>query len=609
LLSFIEKVGGQALPEAPGRLPVLRGALVLVAFSTAASSAIVPTATLAGPAYAVASPLDASKLPGSAAQCRSQAAGNPCTLRAAIETANGFATGATIQVPGNLPTIAIDPAKGPLSVSASMTIEAAGPGAPRLDGAGAVIPLILNGPVAVTVSGLTIQNGSGGGILNSGATATLLDMTVQDTVGGDGIVSTGPLSMSGGSVTQNPGGGIVLVEEATLDHVSVSHNAGDGGLLTVAPLTLRDGSVSDNQAAGTGAGLLALGTLDVTGTSIARNVTGSAGGGVVVGASARLTRVRVEDNVAAEGGAGVLVVPVISATASATITESAISGNSGPGGGGGLAAVTAGLSLSDSVVSRNVSSDNSGGGVFAIESSVALSNDTIAGNAAPGFGGGGIAQVRIGTASPLPAAGAKVAQVATDRLLAARDRFAALKLPGRGLRAQRAVHAAPAAPSPGDVALDSVTLAGNSAARGGGLSNDSGLLVTLHDTIVGNNAASASGPDCGGQVTSRGYNLEGGTDCRLNGTGDQQGAGVGLGPLSANGGPTASMALLPDSPAIDTGDPACPPPGRDQRGVSRPQGPRCDIGAFEEEESVAGPLPAPPATGHAGGPARPWPQV
>jgi hypothetical protein len=258
--------------------------------------------------------------------------------------------------------------------------------------------------------------------------------------------------------------------------------------------------------------------------------------------------------------------------------------------------VTAGLTLSRSLVSGNASSDNSGGGIFAIESNVALTNDTIAGNAAPAFGGGGIAQVRLGTASPLHSAGAKVAQVATERFLGARARLASLKLPAPGLRTQRAVDAAPPAPGSGLVSLDSVTLAGNTAARGGGLSNDSGPLVTLHDTVVGNNTASVSGPDCSGQVTSRGYNLEGGTDCALNGAGDHQGADLGLRPLSANGGPTPTMALLPNSPAIDAGDPVCPPPHSDQRGVTRPQGPRCDAGAFEEVQV----MPAPPATG------RPW---
>ena len=51
-------------------------------------------------------------------------------------------------------------------------------------------------------------------------------------------------------------------------------------------------------------------------------------------------------------------------------------------------------------------------------------------------------------------------------------------------------------------------------------------------------------------------------------------------PLQDNGGATPTHALLPDSPAIDAAASLnCPP--TDQRGVARPQGPRCDIGAFE----------------------------
>ena len=60
-----------------------------------------------------------------------------------------------------------------------------------------------------------------------------------------------------------------------------------------------------------------------------------------------------------------------------------------------------------------------------------------------------------------------------------------------------------------------------------------------------------------------------------------------LGPLQDNGGPTFTHALLQGSPAIDAGNPATPGsganacPATDQREVARPQGPRCDIGAFE----------------------------
>jgi len=53
-----------------------------------------------------------------------------------------------------------------------------------------------------------------------------------------------------------------------------------------------------------------------------------------------------------------------------------------------------------------------------------------------------------------------------------------------------------------------------------------------------------------------------------------------LGPLQDNGGDTLTHALLPSSPAIDAGD-ADNCPATDQRGIPRPQGAGCDIGAYE----------------------------
>jgi hypothetical protein len=58
-----------------------------------------------------------------------------------------------------------------------------------------------------------------------------------------------------------------------------------------------------------------------------------------------------------------------------------------------------------------------------------------------------------------------------------------------------------------------------------------------------------------------------------------------LGGLANNGGPTKTHALKLNSPALDvipSGDPGCVPgTDTDQRGIDRPQGVNCDIGAFE----------------------------
>lgn len=57
-----------------------------------------------------------------------------------------------------------------------------------------------------------------------------------------------------------------------------------------------------------------------------------------------------------------------------------------------------------------------------------------------------------------------------------------------------------------------------------------------------------------------------------------------LTPLADHGGPARTHALLPASPALDSGDPACG--ATDQRGIARPQGAGCDRGAFERSAAV-----------------------
>jgi len=55
-----------------------------------------------------------------------------------------------------------------------------------------------------------------------------------------------------------------------------------------------------------------------------------------------------------------------------------------------------------------------------------------------------------------------------------------------------------------------------------------------------------------------------------------------IGYAADNGGPTKTVAIVAGSPALDAADSSkCPP--TDQRGVARPQGAGCDIGAFELE--------------------------
>lgn len=111
-----------------------------------------------------------------------------------------------------------------------------------------------------------------------------------------------------------------------------------------------------------------------------------------------------------------------------------------------------------------------------------------------------------------------------------------------------------------------------------------GFVVT--GSIVADNS---SLPDCIGSVTDEGYNL---SSDAANSCGFSSGnhslvqADPKLGPLADNGGPTQTMMPAKHSAAIDaipTTVAGCQK-ASDQRGVARPQGPKCDIGAVEADQ-------------------------
>jgi uncharacterized delta-60 repeat protein len=163
----------------------------------------------------------------------------------------------------------------------------------------------------------------------------------------------------------------------------------------------------------------------------------------------------------------------------------------------------------------------------------------------------------------------------------------------------------------GTATLTNVTFNNNSATvEGGAIANfSSGYLTLINATISGNSVIN-SNPGGGifgheGHLTLKNVIVSGNTGygdiyCDNSGggsveatntivSGTVRGSGCYfpfisvdplLSPLANNGGWTQTMALQPGSPAIDAGDDAsCP--ATDQRGITRPQGAHCDIGAFE----------------------------
>ena len=92
-------------------------------------------------------------------------------------------------------------------------------------------------------------------------------------------------------------------------------------------------------------------------------------------------------------------------------------------------------------------------------------------------------------------------------------------------------------------------------------------------------------------MSSNGNNLSSDNSCsNFVASGDQNNVAIpGVGPLANNGGATQTHALLPGSPAINAGtNSGCP--STDQRGVARPIGAKCDIGAYEAPATLFLPL-------------------
>jgi outer membrane protein assembly factor BamB len=83
-----------------------------------------------------------------------------------------------------------------------------------------------------------------------------------------------------------------------------------------------------------------------------------------------------------------------------------------------------------------------------------------------------------------------------------------------------------------------------------------------------------------GRIMDEGFNLSSDHSVFFAAASSRNDVNPKLGAFGNHGGPTPTLALLRDSPAIDAvASGACPE--TDQRGVPRPSGARCDIGAFE----------------------------
>lgn len=276
--------------------------------------------------------------------------------------------------------------------------------------------------------------------------------------------------------------------------------------------------------------------------------------------------------------------------ASATVTVSDVTLLGGRAGVGSGLYNEGVLTLRRCTLADNVA-DFYGGGIEQYAGLLTIEDSALAGNFAGSTGGGaldiigGFAVVRNSTLS------------------------------GNGSRAGGAIYR----DTGGGVALLQCTIAANYGQNvAGGVYSAPGADVSaVVNTLVGDNETDGLAPDLAASVVSLGYNLVGNAEGAGGfGSTDLLNTNAWLAPLQDNGGATPTHALLPESPAINRGDPATTTNEAtfDQRGSGYPRqrGIRVDIGAYEypnpdddadgmpdEWEMLHGFMPTNPADGQA----------
>ena len=284
---------------------------------------------------------------------------------------------------------------GDLDLIGRVTISGTGRSTLAIDGHNADRVFEVRPASTVTLTGVTIQHGSSGPLLDGGGAKVL-----------------GTLNLHHSLITHNAGGGLYTDGGALLlSYADVISNTGAPGIRLINPgatLVFADGAIGDNAVGGVtsyqgsvtltrctvennrGGGLynasaqgIGVNTPMVVGSCVVRNnsTTGSGGGAHNTGPGARLSinNSSFLSNTAGVGGGAVYNENIL-------IIQGSTFAYNHAGGGAAIRHIFGTLDLKNSTVSDNVAEDNAGG-LYASDSATLL-NVTIAGNTVDGDGGG-----------------------------------------------------------------------------------------------------------------------------------------------------------------------------------------------------------------------------
>ncbi|MEX1253946.1 MAG: choice-of-anchor Q domain-containing protein [Dehalococcoidia bacterium] len=300
-----------------------------------------------------------------------------CSLREASQALSGGAVdacpaGNAINIPAGTYVLTM----GQIDIFYNGSITGAGAGSTIIDGNEDDRVFYLSskgGPITVTMTGLTVQNGfaeesDGGGIyVEPDVTLTLNDSVVQN------------------NTAEDDGGGIVLFDgTVTLNNTTVSGNFGEdgGGVYNEGPDTLivNDSVITDNEAEEDGGGMKNNFDAGATmsGSTVSGNHAGEDGGGIsndqCCGIEAMvITDSVISGNTANSFGGGIENTD----EGGLDLTNVTISGNSATAGGGISNDFGTSAELTNVTVTDN--SSESGGGIYTGDD-VTLANTIVAAN-------------------------------------------------------------------------------------------------------------------------------------------------------------------------------------------------------------------------------------
>ena len=516
-------------------------------------------------------------------------------------------------------------AGGDLDVSSDLNIHGASAAATTIDAKGIDRVLDIQSGKTVGIDSVTITGGhapngtatpspgtpaeDGGGIRNLGTLSLTDSVVTANSAGngangvqgmgpglgtdggsggrGGGIFNGGTLTLTRSAITGNnhAGAGGAGAANSTFPMMSGASRLGGlsgaggagGGVGGTGTLNAADSTISGNAAGAGGAGGAATGNVGEASDPMGTGGTGGDGtggnggpggdGGGIAQASVTLTRSTVAGNAAGAGGAGG------DGTGGAGGLGGfggrggvGTGGNGGAGGRGGGAYSTSSINATNATVESNATgTGGAGGSGHGGTGGNPSAGSTSAGNGGDGRGGNGGSG---GSAAGLFVAGGGTLGVLYGTISANSAHPGGTGASGTG---------GSAGTGPGATASNgnAVSGVGGAAGQPGGVIAPSGGGATLTNTILASNSPS----NCLGTFAPASANdisfPADATPC------PGIHADPKLGPLQDNGGATLTrlIGLGPAPNAIPGSDPSCT--GTDQRGVARPVGIFCDIGAVE----------------------------